>query len=435
MRFAIDNSSNPTWLNPNPTTFREAALNLHAFSDEGRSRQLYRKVLGAVEYSIAPHLRECYGWTSISGKDFCALPSILCPPEVRSGREVRNIWPTEEYNAIVYEYVPSNDVGLDVDVVQKQLDFFWFGGWCLVPLQPANWGGAGILLDMGDLILPEMCDHIPTLLNVKFSSTCGAGSATVEIATSTSGVTSGVTSEEITTAIESDSAVETSVTISTSAFETSTFEVSTSVAEASTRTTEDSTTTTTSPARSVQSPPNGDFEDSTLEPWESTGTTAVLVQGNACYEKNQCAKLPGPYSRNNAKIFQPVDIQQGYGYTFAAYLKQGCTYYSAAEGEDIDCSNNINSVGLSIDGVSNSGAKPVSWDNQYHEYSSTFQYTGPSIDATDLFISVVINQGERYEFLVDSVSLIAPSRPSPGFDVLVAGTFAMRLHWNRGINR
>lgn len=152
MRFAIDKSSDPIWLNPNPTTFQDAALNLHAFSDEGRSRQLHRKNLGAVEYSTAPRLRECYGWTSISGDEYCRLPSVLHPPEVRSGREVRNIWPTEEYRAIVYEYVPSSDAGLDVDIVQAQLDFLWLGGWCLVPLRPENWGGVGILLDMADPI-------------------------------------------------------------------------------------------------------------------------------------------------------------------------------------------------------------------------------------------------------------------------------------------
>ncbi|KAF5689155.1 hypothetical protein FDENT_4519 [Fusarium denticulatum] len=152
MRFAIDSSSDPVWLNPNPTSFHDAASNLHAFSDKGRSRQVYRKMQGAAEYCNAPRLRECYGWTSINGKELCTMPSVLHPPEVRSGDEIRNIWPTEEYHAIVYEYVPSSDVGLDADVVQAQLDFLWLGGWCLVPLQPANWGGVGILLDMGDPI-------------------------------------------------------------------------------------------------------------------------------------------------------------------------------------------------------------------------------------------------------------------------------------------
>ncbi|KAF0644050.1 hypothetical protein FPSE5266_20055 [Fusarium pseudograminearum] len=152
MRYVINNSSDPIWLRPNPTRFREAASNLYAFSDEGRSRQLYRNMPGAVEYNTAPHLRECYGWTWISGKELRAVPARLRPPEVRSGNEIRNFWPTEEYHAILYEYVPSSDAGFDVDVVQAQLDFLWLGGWCFLDLPPANWGGVGILLDMADPI-------------------------------------------------------------------------------------------------------------------------------------------------------------------------------------------------------------------------------------------------------------------------------------------
>jgi hypothetical protein len=115
--------------------------------------------------------------------------------------------------------------------------------------------------------------------------------------------------------------------------------------------------------------------------------------------------LPGPYSGNTAKICQRVDIQQGYEYTFAAHLRQGCSYHDAGEGEDLDCYDNINSVKLSIDGVFDSEAKPVG-NYQYYEYSNTFQYTGPSIDSTDLCVSVIINQGDRYEFVVDNVSLV-----------------------------
>ncbi|KAH6953464.1 hypothetical protein DER45DRAFT_648069 [Fusarium avenaceum] len=250
------------------------------------------------------------------------------------------------------------------------------------------------------------------------------GSTATEIATTASGLTS----EETTIVTESDTAIESSLTIlssatetstgETSAFETTTaeasistvqastltIEASTSATEAPTRTTEDSTTTTTSPAQSVQIPPNGDFEDPTLEPWESTGTTAVLAQGGYCYEKNQCARLPGPYSGNTAKICQSVAIQQGYEYTFSAYLRQSCTY-DAGESEPIDCSNNANTVQLTIDGAAYA-SKSVSWDNQWHEYSTTFRYIGPSIDSTDLCVAAVIAQGDTYEYYVDAVSLV-----------------------------
>ncbi|KAH6967080.1 hypothetical protein EDB82DRAFT_530763 [Fusarium venenatum] len=216
------------------------------------------------------------------------------------------------------------------------------------------------------------------------------GSATVE----TAETTSAATSEEATIIVKSDSATESSI-----------IEVSTSVAEASIRTIEDSTTTTTSPAQSVQSPPNGNFEDPTLEPWESTGTAAVLAQGNYCHEKYQCSRRPGPYSGNTAKICQRIDLEQGYKYTFAAHLRQSCTYYNANEGEDIDYSPNINTVHLFIDGVSFT-SKGVDWNNQWHEYSNTCQYTGPSIGSTDLCIAAVMTQGDRYDFYVDGVSLV-----------------------------
>ncbi|KAG5955645.1 hypothetical protein E4U57_003278 [Claviceps arundinis] len=153
MRFAIENSSDPIWLNPNPKTFDDAVSNLHAFSNEGRSEARFRDMPGAVEYRTAPRLRECFGWTSISGKELWALPRRMQPPEYKVNRqEVRYIFPTEEYRAIVYEYVPSSETGLDAEVVQAQLDFFWLGGWCMVPMRIENWGGAGILLDMADAI-------------------------------------------------------------------------------------------------------------------------------------------------------------------------------------------------------------------------------------------------------------------------------------------
>ncbi|KAG5954398.1 hypothetical protein E4U57_004525 [Claviceps arundinis] len=155
MRFAIENSSDPIWLNPNPKTFDDAASNLRAFSNEGRSEARFRDMPGAVEYSnrTAPRLRKCYGWTSISGKELWALPLLLKPPELKlKGRVVRHMRSVEEFRAIVYEYVPSSDAGMDAEIMQAQLDFFWLGGWCMVPMRIENWGGAGILLDMADIV-------------------------------------------------------------------------------------------------------------------------------------------------------------------------------------------------------------------------------------------------------------------------------------------
>jgi hypothetical protein len=117
-----------------------------------------------------------------------------------------------------------------------------------------------------------------------------------------------------------------------------------------------------------------------------------------------CRRLPGPYSGNTAKICQSVAIEQGYEYTFSAYLRQSCTY-DAGEGEPIDCNPNTNTVQLTIDGAA-FASKSVNWDNQWHEYSTTFRYIGPSIDSTDLCVAAVIVQGVTYEYFVDAVSLV-----------------------------
>lgn len=152
MRFAIDNTPGSTWLISSPKTFGDAWNNLYAFSEQGRRQQRYRDEPGAEKLISMPRFRECHGWLSISGKELRTRAPNRYIPQVRSGEEVREISATEDYYAIMYEYIPTSDSGLDADAIQAQLDFLWRGGWCLVPLHSANWGGDGILLDMGDLI-------------------------------------------------------------------------------------------------------------------------------------------------------------------------------------------------------------------------------------------------------------------------------------------
>ncbi|KAG6292384.1 hypothetical protein E4U45_006966 [Claviceps purpurea] len=159
MRFAIENSSDTIWLHPDPKTHHEGLYNLHAFSDEGRSRQRYRDMPGAVTYSTAPRLRECYGWMSISGQDVLTMYKALRPSILsfdRRGQGRRQFFPAQQYYALVYEYIPNTEASsvadLDVDVVQPQLDYLWLGGWCLTMMKRDNWGGDGILLDMADVM-------------------------------------------------------------------------------------------------------------------------------------------------------------------------------------------------------------------------------------------------------------------------------------------
>lgn len=75
-------------------------------------------------------------------------------PEVRLDGAVRDISPSEDYHAIVYEYVSDTGCAFSSEIVQAQLDFFWLAGFCLVPSRVENWKGVGILVDMADLIYP-----------------------------------------------------------------------------------------------------------------------------------------------------------------------------------------------------------------------------------------------------------------------------------------
>lgn len=87
------------------------------------------------------------------------MPKALRPYVLsldRRGEGRRQFFPTQQYYALVYEYIPSTEAGseadLDVNVVQPQLDFLWLGGWCLTMMKRDNWGGDGILLDMADVM-------------------------------------------------------------------------------------------------------------------------------------------------------------------------------------------------------------------------------------------------------------------------------------------
>lgn len=158
MRFAIENSSDPIRLHPQPQKYRDALANLHAFSDEGRERQSFRDTPGAIEYNTPPRVKRCYGWMMISGQELCTLPLRMRALEVRLDGAVRDISPSEDYHAIVYEYISDNGCTFSPEVVQAQLDFFWLAGFCLVPSPVENWRGTGILVDMADLVCPW---HIP----------------------------------------------------------------------------------------------------------------------------------------------------------------------------------------------------------------------------------------------------------------------------------
>jgi hypothetical protein len=101
-------------------------------------------------------IRKCYGWTRVRGADFHALNDVITVNEYAEAKgegSASFIYSDQEYFALVYEYIPS--AKLELDAVQRQLDFFYHIGFH--PCQDAmgrNWQGPGILLDFGDYNSP-----------------------------------------------------------------------------------------------------------------------------------------------------------------------------------------------------------------------------------------------------------------------------------------
>lgn len=58
----------------------------------------------------------------------------------------------ETYFCIVYAFVPGKR--LRADTILSQMDFFHAVGFDIVPFNPANWRGEGVLIDFSDIISP-----------------------------------------------------------------------------------------------------------------------------------------------------------------------------------------------------------------------------------------------------------------------------------------
>ncbi|KAK1957238.1 hypothetical protein LY78DRAFT_648083 [Colletotrichum sublineola] len=151
LQAAIGDTNTPIYLNPDPKTRKQALINLHAFSDEGRHKEKLKQLSNAFPCTSIPPIRECFGWTKVIGRELWSLSLENSPP---SDTLKRCIWPHEEYYAIVYDFIPEGQ-SLDRNVVQSQLDFYYRAGFCLTaPMRADNWKGRGILIDMADLICP-----------------------------------------------------------------------------------------------------------------------------------------------------------------------------------------------------------------------------------------------------------------------------------------
>ncbi|EGY23784.1 uncharacterized protein VDAG_05222 [Verticillium dahliae VdLs.17] len=149
---AIESSTEPIYLHPQPNTRMDAVRNLHAFSHEGFREQRFKNLPNAIPHTSVPRLRKCLGWMKVPGAELCALQHRLRPRRVRLDRTMREILPTEDYYALVYEFIPKNPI-VDINAMQSQADFLWRLGFCFTPIRLDNWED-GLLLDMADIVCP-----------------------------------------------------------------------------------------------------------------------------------------------------------------------------------------------------------------------------------------------------------------------------------------
>ncbi|OBS20315.1 hypothetical protein FPOA_06688 [Fusarium poae] len=293
----------------------------------------------------------------------------------------------------------------------------------------------GSLILSAGLVAARACAPHPRPTTTSASvvdTTTDVGSDSTVIATATSDLTS----QETTTVTESQTNVESSVTLPTSlteeaslstelsttldptsqetltttGFDTvvtssetpTTLETFTTSAAATSEATEVTTTTAGPPLETINIVQNGGFEDFPLEPWEVEGTLPSFDSFAA--EGSQSLSLPQNFIDSTAKVCQRVAIEQGFEYTFKASVAQRCILSFGSN--TVTCEDDANKIILSIEGVSNSGELGVRGYSTFNEVSDTFSYVGPSIDQTDLCITIKVSEAVDYNFFLDGISLV-----------------------------
>ncbi|KAF5981503.1 hypothetical protein FBULB1_4745 [Fusarium bulbicola] len=252
----------------------------------------------------------------------------------------------------------------------------------------------------------ESASSIESSVTVETST---ADSATTELETTTSGSTT----QETLSVTESQTTVETSATttddissfttiVATTTAVTSQETETSTTADDATSTTIEATTTTAGPPVITNLVENGGFEKSTVDPWVVEGTSpTVYTDPFGCAEGTHCLLLPGNLE-NTATVCQRVAVEAGFEYTFKAQVLQNCIKEYGSN--SLSCDDNVNTAELSIDGAFDSGEKGIVGYNFFNDFTFTFSYTGPSIDSTDLCITITQNQGINPSFYLDAVS-------------------------------
>ncbi|KAF5245972.1 hypothetical protein FANTH_7062 [Fusarium anthophilum] len=278
-------------------------------------------------------------------------------------------------------------------------------------------GAATTTTSQETLSATESASSIESSVTVETST---ADSATTELETTTSGSTTqetlsvtDSTSQETLSATESQTTVETSATttddissfttiVATTTAVTSQETETSTTADEATSTTIEATTTTAGPPVITNLVENGGFEKATVDPWVVEGTSpTVYTDPFGCAEGTHCLLLPGNLD-NTATVCQRVAVEAGFEYTFKAQVLQNCIKEYGSN--SLSCDDNVNTAELSIDGAFDSGEKGIVGYNFFNDFTFTFSYTSPSIDSTDLCITITQNQGINPSFYLDAVS-------------------------------
>ncbi|KAL8377051.1 hypothetical protein RB595_007945 [Gaeumannomyces hyphopodioides] len=140
-----DANDRPIVLHPRPKTREDAIRNLRAFSSDHGDK--YRSDHPEGFEAVVPtvHINDCLGWMQLDGDQVWSLLGRL---RVDHQDLTKLPW----YFAMVYKFVPKGDH--QKDVVRSQYNFFYLAGFVCAPYKKDNWRGSGILVDMGDLVLP-----------------------------------------------------------------------------------------------------------------------------------------------------------------------------------------------------------------------------------------------------------------------------------------
>lgn len=113
--------------------------NLWAFSKEG-FESIPPENFKELSLPSTP-INNCLGWVEI--------PSHAINQALPYGSLMKM---EESYFGIVYDFVPR--ARLNPDAISSQLDFFHVAGFDIVPFNPTNWRGEGILIDFSDIVSP-----------------------------------------------------------------------------------------------------------------------------------------------------------------------------------------------------------------------------------------------------------------------------------------